>query len=628
MPHSDDPFLLNSSPSSSPPSSPSFGPIDSSPPSSPSVGPISTPPASPRLSHPFAASTKATRRPHLYEKGGRSLRWASNASPERGFEARDDDSTEHNKSQASRPPVRRRFVESLGAVGGGPQLLHPYAASAKSSWKPPRQERKMSRVVSDVSWAFGSGAVEPDEDGDSTRRTMPRATSVDTLEGSSLFDEEDALEAPSRVVTREEREWELWDQRITAAFDDGNGIIVVGAPGPFKDPLHSIPPFITDINKLVVLPTPESASASVPSTRVFARAATEPLSDVPFFASGSGRGALTLGKAASFAGLKTTAEPPLNEIQLHLENNVISTLPPQLFFLGGLTVLDLHGNRLSNIPPQIVHLNNLRNLNLAQNNLCWLPAEMLQMRLDQLSVYPNPWMVPSTQDVGSQTRHLTPTTVHFTLPGLNECCLRQLLAPASQDAQPAHELTTYIEAMYGCPLPGADRLPPALLQTLRACIPWAMAEPDATSQSPSKVLRRGAAGDVHSQRGRTQRRAEVCPSDVETHPGISVCPSPDHNATSGRVPVYVEWAEERFTWESVVAGRSVSSLGGPGVPMRWRGCGRGCLDFLDTDAPVEKEEDVVPDTDVEMGDHSGDEGVQLLDLGGGGLANVDAEEFE
>ena len=35
-------------------------------------------------------------------------------------------------------------------------------------------------------------------------------------------------------------------------------------------------------------------------------------------------------------------------------------------------------------------------------------------------------------------------------------------------------------------------------------------------------------------------------------------------------------AEQRFTWEHRIAGLEVGGV----VPVRWRGCQRGCLDFL------------------------------------------------
>jgi hypothetical protein len=51
-------------------------------------------------------------------------------------------------------------------------------------------------------------------------------------------------------------------------------------------------------------------------------------------------------------------------------------------------------NHLTYIPPEITSLRNLRDLNIAGNRLEYLPAEMLNMSLTQLQVFPNPFMEP------------------------------------------------------------------------------------------------------------------------------------------------------------------------------------------------------------------------------------------
>jgi hypothetical protein len=55
--------------------------------------------------------------------------------------------------------------------------------------------------------------------------------------------------------------------------------------------------------------------------------------------------------------------------------------------------------------------------------------------------------------------------------------------------------------------------------------------------------------------------------------GIGTCPNPEHGQEKR---VFVLHAEQRFTWERRIAGLDV----GGAVPVRWRGCQRGCLDFL------------------------------------------------
>ena len=243
---------------------------------------------------------------------------------------------------------------------------------------------------------------------------------------------------------------------------------------------------------------------------------------------------------------------------------------------------------------------------------------------------------------GNTRRAVSATVVHFAIPPLTELCLRSLLAPynpqppsrqhppagSSQTPSapsttspssstdpiepaspppPARPLTC-LEACYELPLTEDLGITPAVFDTLRACVPGAVSRP-AQDPLPTKIHKGDARRDVH-----TRARASSHDSDhghdddddvFNSHPpgpgatrqsdapdeeltGISICPSPRHRNPDGswrggRVPVYVHHAEERWTWEEVVAGVRVGADGvaGFGVPMRWRGCSRGCLAFLD-----------------------------------------------
>lgn len=55
--------------------------------------------------------------------------------------------------------------------------------------------------------------------------------------------------------------------------------------------------------------------------------------------------------------------------------------------------------------------------------------------------------------------------------------------------------------------------------------------------------------------------------------------------TTSSLGIYLSHAEERFTWESQVAGVMV----GGQVPLKWKGCDIGCLDFLNGCADVREE---------------------------------------
>jgi hypothetical protein len=74
---------------------------------------------------------------------------------------------------------------------------------------------------------------------------------------------------------------------------------------------------------------------------------------------------------------------------------------------------------------------------------------------------------------------------------------------------------------------------------------------------------------------------------------MGTCGNPNHQ---GRI--FVKAVEQRLSWEKVIAGQNAGGM----VPVMWRGCEHGCLDFLgETD-------DVAMDEDSEV--------VQQIELGG------------
>ena len=54
----------------------------------------------------------------------------------------------------------------------------------------------------------------------------------------------------------------------------------------------------------------------------------------------------------------------------------------------------------------------------------------------------------------------------------------------------------------------------------------------------------------------------------------------DRHSTYRR-PIFVNHAEERFSWESEIAGVVIAKE--KRIPLKWRGCSKGCLDYLDRD---------------------------------------------
>lgn len=323
---------------------------------------------------------------------------------------------------------------------------------------------------------------------------------------------------------------------------------------------------------------------------------------------------------------------------------------------------------------------NLRELNVAQNRLSYLPAEMLEMKLDVLQVDHNPWRQrpPPDQDssgtvesggsghlnaelrrpMGSAHsgdddqagQHLSGIrkgglavsrlATHFMVPSLTECCLRVLLTPY-------HSSTTHHDSAspmgqprllvsFALPLPNIERIPAPIVDTLRACVPQAVAKPDPQTQaSPSKRARRSSArsrvssvqsdifGDFlePSRPEDTEVDADVPEDDEEIPPGIGTCMSPLHPRHSR--PVFVDHAVERFEWVHTIAGHPVHE--DAGVPVRWRGCMPGCLDFLGEDVPrvADIREGVAERLDdrslnkIEIAEPDGEMEVEAIDLGGG-----------
>lgn len=204
---------------------------------------------------------------------------------------------------------------------------------------------------------------------------------------------------------------------------------------------------------------------------------------------------------------------------------------------------------ISYLPPEIARLKNLQSLNICNNRLKFIPSELVGMKLQSLLLFPNPFMSPPSSP--SESKDIGPQ-----VPPLTELALRVLLAhPTSQKPILLTSSTdvpeTLLEHMFNLPLPiGASWSPisPLLRRTLSVCVPGSV------SSDESLVI---SSGDDESMQ----------------ITGIGVCPNPEHGQDK---KVFVLHTEQRFTWERKVAGLDI----GDAVPVRWRGCQRGCLDFL------------------------------------------------
>ncbi|SNX85866.1 uncharacterized protein MEPE_04575 [Melanopsichium pennsylvanicum] len=80
-------------------------------------------------------------------------------------------------------------------------------------------------------------------------------------------------------------------------------------------------------------------------------------------------------------------------LSIFLASNALTRLPSAFFQLQNLRVLSLRSNKLKFLPPAIGDLHNLSELHLPNNELQYLPAEILRLKLDVFTWFPNPLLL-------------------------------------------------------------------------------------------------------------------------------------------------------------------------------------------------------------------------------------------
>ena len=257
-------------------------------------------------------------------------------------------------------------------------------------------------------------------------------------------------------------------------------------------------------------------------------------------------------------------------------------------------------NKLTLLPPAICKLTRLRELNVANNRLSYLPAEIQELQLATLHLFPNNFVPPPLDashahkvNTGTDLQTLGPLKRGPSVPALTELALRRLLSPATP-ASPTSE--SCLEAAMTLAEIDALHLPLHIKRVVRA----------STGHGRARVTEEGAC------------------VDAELDMTMNVCPCPRHRlqAESGagskktvrfaqksrsitrgmfdrNAPVFGVSVEERMEWVGMVAGVQVSESPSAWVPRElrcntrsaeinlsayavlWRGCGPGCLDFLE-----------------------------------------------
>ncbi|KAJ7668361.1 hypothetical protein B0H17DRAFT_1087922 [Mycena rosella] len=451
----------------------------------------------------------------------------------------------------------------------GSPPLDPFAASAKGSWNPPEYEKG----------------------GKKNRRMSPSSPTRIRVKKPRLLGPEASLETvvassprTSISLTAEEKETVIWDTAISKMVDTGNGAIDLENCNLSTIPHASV----LDLGKFCVL---EDNAARL-NARVVVPLGPPPL-PLPRQFGRSFTAPAILGPGSL---LSRVNERTANDIQLYLARNQISRLPVQLLFVERLTVLSLRNNKLKAIPPEVRNLRALHTLNVSGNQLRYLPAELADMILQALHVFPNPFLDPEEHlSAKHQLRHAKsaqgrvaispPSRSSARVPPLVELAFRSMFL-AESGVPCAQNHKRRLAQYYELPL---DRdsgtvIPPHLRRVLHAVHPGSVCSDKASEP-------------------------------VDDEPSFGSCPSPRHD----RVSMFVAAAEERYTWETVVAGVPV----GGSVPLKWRGCQWGCLDFLG----VGMEPPEIPNpgvADMEVDEQDGDpefDGV-FQPLFGGGVPPV------
>lgn len=199
----------------------------------------------------------------------------------------------------------------------------------------------------------------------------------------------------------------------------------------------------------------------------------------------------------------------------------------------------------------------------------YLPAEIEKLPLQKLNLHPNRWL--SCPGDGAENT-LSPLQTQFVVPTLSELCIRILLSFPAGSKNTLLEQTETIHGFSGI-------VPDHYLKyfTLTCRKPTVAPPPllplDRTP--PSSPIRR------------PQRHEENDPNyDLR----FSVCPNREHGI--GVRKTFIKPAEIRYRWVKKIGSAETGGL----VPLEYRGCEIGCLNFLE-DAYTGDTEGSEPDDD-------------------------------
>ncbi|XP_062603339.1 leucine-rich repeat protein 1-like [Saccostrea cucullata] len=128
---------------------------------------------------------------------------------------------------------------------------------------------------------------------------------------------------------------------------------------------------------------------------------------------------------------------------LDLSNNLINLLPIQLCELDNLVTLKVDHNKLETFPPTIGRLKKLKYLSASHNKIETLPCSFMQLRLEHLDLFSNPFADVTKSDLEE---------TEWQVPSLVECCgrmIRKNRLPYSDEDLHTH-LCRYLDSARVC----------------------------------------------------------------------------------------------------------------------------------------------------------------------------------
>ncbi|GAA5926397.1 hypothetical protein JCM3775_001005 [Rhodotorula graminis] len=483
------------------------------------------------------------------------------------------------------------------------------SASSSTLFGPPDPDHnKLDPVVQPLADALGAALFSNDaDDDDLLDQFLSDRGAARDQDDSGFVEQEPPSWSPRFVPAPVLSSSNAWTVAIGKAVENADGNIQLSG-----QKLRDVPNAVWELSTL------RSFTPSSPSSRSFARTQSVPASKLP-----SSPARRIFGRTATVAfgspgGSASLAAAGAVPVVLMLSGNELTAgaLSNALWSIPNLQVLSLRNNLLDTLPEGVGRLAGLRELSLAGNQLQFLPAEILELdNLTNLTLHPNPWLrpppappvAPSTHSDGKapsaararrRKRVLGPLVTHCVVPSLVETCTRILLSDATPSPAPPISLSASTSSSSTAVrhiqnVRGGVEFVRAFLDQRNLFAPFhsTFYPPSSLAASSSSSSSSLSPATSFFPRSRQSSGAAAAPPPTQPFdPASHQCRSPAHPHDAR---VFFRPAVERLEWvsEARLRGRAAAVQGegddGEGevrdVPVRWRGCGARCLDWLELD---------------------------------------------